>query len=235
MRERWLKLFVPVGMVCLWLSAAASGQTPGRQKAEVKTVERRQFVARGEIQILDSYGEVKVEGWDRPEVEVAVTKTTQKEYEPGGLARAVRDLERIKVELESSENSLLVIRTIFPPRTPARMLRGKTNANLRYVVKVPRQSSLTIKHDVGRVEVADLDGDLEATNGVGEISLRLPGENQYAVDARAKIGDVSSEFGDTAQRQRVIGASLLNAPVTPTRRLFLRVGVGAIQIEKMRE
>jgi hypothetical protein len=56
----------------------------------------------------------------------------------------------------------------------------------------------------------------------GDIQLRLPEANAYAIDARCKIGGVYSDFtgGHGA------GAS------SPAIHAYLRVGVGGIQILK---
>jgi predicted membrane protein len=185
---------------------------------------------------VDSFGSVKVEGWDKEEVELTVTKRTQKKYEPKDIAKATKDLERFNVTMETvGETSMLVINTTYPSWTPARMLRGKTNLNLDYLIKVPRQSTLFIKHGIGEVDVTNVSGDIEATASIGEISLKLPEDQSYAVDAHVRIGDVSSEFGQTTHRQGFIpvGAKLAGDPADPTRRIFLRLGIGDINVTRV--
>ncbi|MCI0339092.1 MAG: hypothetical protein L0226_16085 [Acidobacteria bacterium] len=227
-----LSLFLAAALVALFTTSEA--QTVAKKKAEITTTERQEFGSRGTIYIVDSFGEIRVEGWDQQEVEVTVKRTTQKEYEPKNIAKAVKDLQRVKIEMELvSESTMLIIKTTFPPRTPTRMLRGKSNANLEYTIKVPRHSKLVINHDIGEVTVANVDGDMEVTNRIGEISLKLPQENQYTIDAKAKIGDVSSEFGEPTSRQKLLGAKLESDPPPTARRLFLRVGIGEIQVSKM--
>lgn len=236
MRERFMILLCSLAAIgALTLCSPAQAQTAAKQRAEVTTTERLEFGSRGTIQIVDSFGEVSVEGWDKPEVELTVAKKTQKQYEPKKLAKGLKELDRIRIEMERiSESSLLVIKTTFPSRTPARLMRGKTNVNLEYRIRVPRHSSLMIKHDIGEVQVANVDGDIEATNRIGEIHLRMPGENQYAVDARVKIGDVSSEFTPADySRQKLLGAKMESNLPPSTRRLYLRVGIGDIQVSKM--
>jgi len=220
---------------CLALGLPARAQTIEKREAEVKTTQSLEFGARGTIQIVDSFGSVKVEGWDKEEVEMTVTKRTQKKYEQKDLAKAAKGLERFKVTMEAvGETSLLVINTTYPSWTP--FFRGKTNLKLDYLIKVPRQSTLLIKHGIGEVEVVNVSGDIEATASIGEISLRLPEDQSYTVDARVRIGDVSSEFGQTTRRQGLfaVGAKLAGEPATPTRRIFLRVGIGDINVSKLR-
>jgi predicted membrane protein len=222
---------------CLALSLPAHAQTDVKREAEITTTQSLEFGAKGTIQIVDSFGSVKVEGWDKEEVELTVTKRTQKKYEPKDLANAAKQLERFKITMESvGETSLLVINTAYPSWTPARMFRGKTNLKLDYVVKIPRQSALLIKHGVGEVEVNNVCGDIEATASVGDIRLNLPEDQSYAVDAHVRIGDVSSEFGQTTHRQGLfaVGAKLTGEPAAPTRRVFLRVGIGDIQVARLR-
>ena len=222
---------------CLALSFPAQAQTVDKREAAITTTQCLEFSATGTIQIVDSFGTVKVEGWDKEEVELTVTKRTQKKYEPKDLAKAAKDLERFNVTMETvGETSMLVISSTYPSWTPARMFRGKTNLSLDYLIKIPRQSTLFIKHGIGEVDVTDVSGDIEATASIGEISLKLPEDQSYAVDAHVRIGDVSSEFGQTTHRKGLfaVGAKLTGDPAAPTRRIFLRVGIGDINVARMR-
>jgi predicted membrane protein len=229
---------LPLFLFACWLalSLPSHAQTVEKREAESTTTQSLEFSPKATIQIVDSHGSVKVEGWDKEEVELTVTKKTQKKYEPKDLAKAERDLERVKVAMERvGESSILVINTKYPSWTPLRMFGGKTNLNLNYLIKIPRQSTLFIKHGIGEVHVINVSGDIEATASIGEITLQLPEENSYAVNARARIGDVSSAFGPATQRQGPfsVGAKLEGEPVTSTRRVYLRVGIGDIQVTKL--
>jgi hypothetical protein len=236
MRIKRQMTFGPLLFVCcLALGINAQAQTVDKREAEITTTQNLEFGARGTIQIVDSFGSVKVEGWDKEEVELTVKKRTQKKYEQKDLAKATKGLERFKVTMDAvGETSLLVIKTTYPSWTP--IFRGKTNLQLDYIIKVPRQSALLIKHGIGEVEVINVSGDIEATASIGEISLKLPEEQSYAVDARVRIGDVSSEFGQATHRKGplAVGAKLTGEPAAPTRRIFARIGIGDIQVTKMR-
>jgi hypothetical protein len=221
----------------LALCLTAQAQTVAKREAESTTKQTVEFGAQGTIQIVDSFGSVKVEGWDKDEVELTFTKRTQKKYAPKDLAKAARELERLSAKLELvEENTLLVLNTTYASRTLTRLWRGKTNLNLDYLIKVPRQCTLQIKHDIGEVHVTGVAGDIEATARIGEFELQLPAEQNYAVDARVRIGDVSSEFGQATQRQGMfsVGAKLADAPSVRQRRVFVRLGIGDIQVSKLR-
>ncbi len=222
-----------------WLALAlpAQAQTGTRHEAESTTKQSLEFGAKGTIQVVDSFGSVKIEGWDKEEVELTFTKRTRKKYEPKNLAKASKELERVKASMELvDESKLLVINTTYPSWTTARLFGGKTNLELRYIIRVPRQSALFIKHSIGEVHVTDVSGGIDAIASIGEIKLQLPEEQRYAVDARTRIGDVSSEFGSITHRRGPlsVGAMLVDAPDAPARRVYLRVGIGAIGVTKLR-
>ena len=149
MKNKRQMIFGPLLFVCCMAPGfPAQAQTIDKREAEVTTTQSLEFGAKGTIQIVDSFGSVKVEGWDKEEVEMTVTKRTQKKYEPKDLAKAAKGLERFKVTMEAvGETSLLVINTKYPSWTP--IFRGKTNLKLDYLIKVPRQSTLLIKHGIG--------------------------------------------------------------------------------------
>jgi len=220
----------------LALSLPANAQTIEKREAEITTTQSLEFGSKGTIQIVESFGSVKVEGWDKEEVELTVTRRTKKKYEPKNLAKAMKGLEQFKVTMEPvGETSMMVISTAYPSWTPARMFRGKTNLDLNYLIKVPRQSALLIKHGIGEVEVTNVSGDIEATASIGDMTLRLPEGQNYAVDAHVRIGDVSSEFGQVTQRKGLfaVGAKLAGEPDAPTRRIFARIGIGDIHVAKL--
>jgi hypothetical protein len=235
MKRTLLALLRPIFIVVtLAACVAAQDQLPAKQQARISTTEKFEFGKNGTIQIIDSFGSVHVEGWDQPEIELTVTRASQKKYEAKDLPKRLKDLERIKVVVERvSESSMLVIRTTFPARTPTRMMRGKSNLDLDYKIKVPRTCRLFIKHDIGEVVVSNIDNDIEATNRIGELALHLPEDGKYAVDAKVKIGDVSSAFGPETHRQKLVGARMQNDSPADARRLYLRVGIGDIHVEKL--
>jgi len=233
MREKRVMLLFLIATAGLFFTKTATpAQTNVKQKVEVTTTQRVAFAPDGMIQIKDSYGEVRIEGWDQPDVELTVTKATQKEYAPRDQARERAKLEKIKVTATQGDDGSLLISTMFLSRHPLRPLQGKTNLNLTYRIKVPRQSHLSIKHDVGAVAVIHVIGDIKVTNRIGEVTLKLPESEQYAIDAKAKIGDVTSDFNGESERQLLIGAKL-ESYRRRSHQLYLRVGIGEIAINKL--
>ena len=89
--------------------------------AHAETVERRAAAdPRGEVEITNVAGEVRVEGWDRAEVQLN--------------ADLGRDVERLEFE---RKGTLTIIEVVLPRR-------GARGSASDLVVKVPRESALTV-------------------------------------------------------------------------------------------
>ena len=83
----------------------------------VVTTGRVEFAPGGTIQVNGSAGELNIEGWDRAEVEITVTRSTYRSDTPQAQDLARRQLSAIKVTTERKSPAELVINTAFPPRS----------------------------------------------------------------------------------------------------------------------
>jgi hypothetical protein len=72
------------------------------------------------------------------------------------------------------------------------------------------------------------------TARIGDISLHLSPEARYAVNAKAKVGEVCSEWGNS-MRDHLIGAQAMEHADPPAYELYLRVGIGDISVHKLVE
>ena len=208
-------------------------QAGSKEKATLSSTQTLSFEPAGVIQLEQSFGDVEIEGWDRPEVEITTIRSTQKTYTEEERAEAEKDLDQIAITAIKQGEDHLKITTEFPSRNAKRPLRGKTNADLKYVIKAPAHAKLVVHHDIGQVKVVNFTSDIEVTNRIGEIGLRLPDPAAYAVDARVRIGDVSSDVG-CSEGQNLIGQQLRSDSAGTHPQLYLRVGIGDITIRKIK-
>jgi hypothetical protein len=193
----------------------------GEQRVEVTKTELVSFAPGGLIRLDGSYGNLNVEGWDRAEVEITVTKSTQKYYESKQREKAATKLEPVRVSTERRSDTELAISTIK---------RGGVSVD--YEIRVPRDSRLEIRHGTGQIIVANVTGDINATGQRGDILLMLPNSGVYSIDARTKVGVVTSDFaGDLHRRRYLIGERF--ASPSAAHRVFLRVGIGGITIKQV--
>jgi hypothetical protein len=208
------------------------------KQVQVSNTDRVKFAPGGLIRLDHSYGDVTVEGWDRPEVEVTVIKSMPFDYQPKHSEMAAQHLERVSIGIDRRSDTELAIHTTLPARKkryfilPAQTTGGVT---LEYQVHVPRNSRLAIHHGVGSVSVSDVTGDIDASVGRGDIMLWLsPGsfsQGLYSIDAKVKFGHVTSELDGARVSQYVIGQHFTRvSPPSPAHRLVLRMGYGGITI-----
>ena len=205
----------------------ASAQSIEKKRVYVTTTERIPFANGVSVHLKDTFGEVHVEGWEREEVEISLTRGTQRDYELAAHTKEQQRLEKVKVVVTKDGSGGLLIETKNMPFM-------KNNFWLEYKIKVPQAIFLKVKHSIGEVRIKNIIGDIEATVRIGEMTVELPEKERYDVDARAKIGDVESEFGGQYNRQKLLGAKLTEeAKRSEPHKLYLRVGIGEVTVKKL--
>jgi hypothetical protein len=211
-------------------------ETGPKQSFEVTSTERAPFSPGGIIRLNGSYGYLTVEGWDQPEVEMTVIKSTDSFYEPGQKEQALERLGRLRVVMKRQSNTELAITTILPARhsafAPPLPRTTKAGVTLEYQIHVPRNSRLAIHNDTGYVWVSDVTGDLEVNSHTGDMIVMLPDSGSYSIDARTRLGSVSSDFVGKGRNQFVVGMGFAYTNEAPSRRIYLRMGRGCITIKK---
>jgi hypothetical protein len=208
-----------------------------KQTVQVAKTEHVDFPSGGTVTLKNSIGEVAIEAWDQPGVEITTVKSTKAEYTSAEREKASHDLDRVKIGVERKANEL-VIRTDFPkhPTLPPTSIFGvATHFDLDYLIKVPPDTRLVVDQDIGNVYVDEVVGDVHATTHQGAITLRLPDEAKYAIDAKSDLGAVNSDFpGTTKDRLWFLGHKFTQTSQA-SHKLYLRAGFGDIVILKVRK
>jgi hypothetical protein len=227
------------------LSADGPQEKGPKLPFEVTKMEGVSFLPGGTIQIDNSYGYLTVEGWDEPEVEVTATKSTDRFYEPEQKEKIKKRFDQIHVSTERRSDKELAISTTLPVRhnivssvLPSRRIivtmpkRSKQGVTLEYTVHVPRDSRLVVHNDNGYVWVSDVTGDIEVNSHTGDMIVMLPDPGPYSIDARTKMGSVSSDFSGRGNKRFLVGTHFATASQAPSQRVDLRMGRGNITIKK---
>jgi hypothetical protein len=219
-----------------------------KQSFEVTSTERVNFLPGGTIRLVNSYGYLTVEGWDEPEVEVTVTKSTDRFYDPAEKQEAERRFAQVRVVTERKSDKEVTISTILPARNPffrsvlpldhiiltkPLVPNNRRGVTVEYKVLVPRDSRLVVHHDTGYVWVSDVTGDIDVNRHTGDMIVMLPDTVPYSVDAQTRLGSVSSDATGKGQYRFVAGTHFAYASQTPPRRVSLRMGCGSITIKKV--
>jgi hypothetical protein len=204
------------------------------QPVKVVTTDHVDFAAGGTIRFEGSTGELNIEGWDQPQVQVTLTRFDY--ADAAGRDREKGKLDQITLKTEKRSGNELVITTTLPHRNYfVRKVRGATNSDMNYRVMVPRDSHLIVHHGSGDVLLYDVGGDIEATARTGSIVVQLQDPAQYAIDARSGVGEVHSDYDGKYRAHLRVGEGFLAPAQTPAHRVFLRVRIGSIDIVKMGE
>jgi hypothetical protein len=206
------------------MAALSMAQERAKPQTSVTRTEHVDFPAGGVLRLAHATGEVTIEGWDRPGMEITTTKAPPAAYDaewrekpaPAGA------LDRVQVTVERSGNQVLVATT--NPR--------HSGAQVDYRIRIPRDASIIVEQREGEVHVADVTGDIHATTRSGEISLLLPPAGQYQIDARAKWGGVISDFPGRDRRRFWLVGHRFVPDGGGGRKLYLRAGYGDILIRK---
>ena len=202
-------------------SADRTGVEPAARPDQVTDTQQVDFAPGGTIHIDGSYGILRVEGWDRPEVAITVTKSLPSGYERKHPEKAKQRLGSIRIVGERKSSTELDIST------------SKSNLGIDYEIQVPRSSSLAIRHRVGFVSVSGVTGDIDATCRRGDLVLWLPEHASYSIDARSRVGTVSSDLPGAFSSRYLVGRRFSHADPSPSRRITLRDHFGGITIQRV--
>jgi hypothetical protein len=205
------------------------------EQVQVVTTDHVDFAAGGTIRFEGSNGELNIEGWDQPQVQVILSRFDYANATDKDRAELKEKLARITVKMEKGSGNELVVTTTLPHRNYfMRKARGKTDADMNYRIMVPRDSHLIIHHGNGDVLLYDVGGDIEATAGAASIALQLQDPAQYAIDARSGVGGIyTGDYSGQYHHRFPMGQSFTDAAQPPAHKVFLRVKVGSVDVIKM--
>lgn len=192
--------------------------------------ERYNVAAPGTIRLKNTFGELDIVGWDRPEVEVTTVRFTEHLYASNELGRAQRRLDEVQITSKQDGNDV-VIATVYPRRNRfLHPLSQRSDIEISYRIKAPRASKLFINHNRGGVDIYDITGDIHTTVANGQITLAVPADRDYHIDARCVLGNVYSDFEGRERRLNLLGNGSSRQGAAPAANLYLRARVGDIVI-----
>jgi hypothetical protein len=197
-----------------------------QQRIQPPHTEQVNFAPGGAVRIDESHGDVYVEGWDEPKVEVTVVQSMPYEYKRKHPEEASKHLDSVRVVTERKSATELTISTLHPGR------KNTDAVIIEYEIHMPRDSKLIIRHAQGSVFVIGLISDVEVECSRGDIQLMLRDNNAYSIDAATKLGTVISDFDGTTKLKRYrLGESYETTSAQSASRIHLRMSFGGITIK----
>jgi len=221
----------------VWLAGAVAmaaplfGEVGNKKLIGITSTRQAPFQSGGTIRIDHSYGELSVESWEQPTVELTVVKTPNALYGAKDQAEAAKIADNINVTFDRRSDSEIEISTAVAHFSRWTHPFGpKGGVALEYRLRVPRNSKLVIHHESGTVMVSGVVGDIEAAGHAGDIALLLPESEKYGIDAKSKFGTVWCDFDGDFQHGWTGSEYLLKA-AAPAHQIVLRMGRGGIEIK----
>ena len=227
-----------VGLIALGAACLLLGENETARKVQITKTEHLDFPAGGTLRVRNSTGELTIEGWDQPGVEITTTKSSKEVNTPQEREKATRDLDRVNISTKRDGNELDVTTEFpqhraFPFVTP---LQNATDFDLEYRIKVPRNTRLIVRHEAGEVHVDDIAGNIQVKAVQGLIALRLTGETPRSIQAKSDLGSVNSDFpGNESRHPWPFGHEFVQGTAANTQNLDLKIGFGDIVILKAHE
>ena len=226
-----MRKLLPLG--CFSLICLLAADEPSAQKVDISKTDHFDLAATGTVRLEHSTGELAIEGWDQPQVEVTTTRSTKEPYPAAERQSATRKLDQVRITAER-RGSEVVIDTALPRRHLPGLPRNADGVGVDYHLKIPRHAHLIVQHGEGEVHLQNLAGNLDVTVRKGLISLLLPHDANYEVDARTNIGGITSDIaGNSRHRFFHLGNQFIQTNSANAPKLHFRVGYGDILILKM--
>jgi hypothetical protein len=223
-------------MVCLLgASSLLFGATEAKQKAVVSNTQHLDFPAGGQLRFVHSTGDLTIEAWDQPGIEMTTIKSSKEDYDAKDREKAASEFQKIQIATERKGDELVVTTKFphlkLPPPTP---WGDATNFDLEYHIKAPRNARVSIDHNIGEVHIEDLSGEIHVTAKQGLILLHLPEDGKYAIDAKSGVGAVNSDFPGSEHHSIFFGEHFTASQSSAAQRLYMRIRYGDVVILRER-
>jgi hypothetical protein len=144
----------------------------------------------GTFTINSRVGDITVEGWDYPRLEIDAQKLVRarSQKKANGLFR------RIKVSLAGRDKNI-TLNTLYPPRRLWRPFRGESKLTVNYTIRMPYDSNIKLKCVDGDVTIRGLTGNETVKDSYGDVEIDVP--DPYKVryfKAHTFLGYVQSDL-----------------------------------------
>src|SRR5947209_18395674 len=84
------------------------GENEPRQTVQVTNTQRVDFASGGVLKLTNSIGELAVQGWDRPYVEITTIKSTKGAYTFPEREKATQELDKVLIAVERQGDELAI-------------------------------------------------------------------------------------------------------------------------------
>ena len=176
-------------LYALTLTCAFCGVARADEFSKVSHYSVRMF-SYGWLTIESRTGDIQIEGWDEPRLEIEAEKVVEAKSE----SAAKPYYERLQIELAGQDKNV-TLRTQFPPRRLWRPFRGESRLSVNYHIRMPYDANLRLKCVDGDVTINGLVGAQRVRVNYGDVEIRVPHlDFLRSLRARSFLGYVQSDL-----------------------------------------
>jgi hypothetical protein len=185
----WCGSVLSFTLYTLTFSCAFCGSARAQEFSQVAHYSVRMF-SYGLLTIETRTGDIRIEGWDEPRLEIEAEKVVRAKSE----AAAKPLYDRLQIELVGQDKNV-VLRTQYPPRRLWRPFRGESKLSVNYRVRMPYDANLKLKCVDGDVSISGLVGTQQVRVSYGDVEIRVPNVDFLrSLRARSLLGYVQSNL-----------------------------------------
>jgi hypothetical protein len=222
-----------IALLGFCLSLALAAEEAADQYVHQTKTEQMDFPAGGLLRVDHAIGDLTIEGWDQPGIEITTTKTSKSEFDPQNRQKGAAELDQVHLTPERKGNELTLTET-YPRYHHFLFFPGNTRFNLETHIAVPRNARLEI-HGSGDLYIHGVTAAIDADVSQGTIVLRMPEQGKYDIDAKSKFGSVTSDFPGKERTPWLVGHAFTEGEGTSGQMLHLRAGYGDIILLKIQQ
>jgi hypothetical protein len=144
----------------------------------------------GTLTIATRMGNVQVDGWDEPRLEIDAEKVV----EAGNEKKAEPLYDQVQVVLDGQDKQVL-LRTLYPARRLWRPFRDESKLSVNFRIHMPFDANVILKCVDSDVRVSGLMGKQEINVNYGDVEINVPSIYRLrSLDARSILGYVQSDL-----------------------------------------
>jgi hypothetical protein len=144
----------------------------------------------GTLTIDTRMGNIQVDGWDEPRLEIDAEKVV----EAGNEKKAEPLYDQVQVVLTGQDKQVL-LRTLYPARRLWRPFRDESKLSVNFRIHMPFDANITLKCVDGDVRISGLVGKQEISVNYGDVEINVPSVYRLrSLSARSILGYVQSDL-----------------------------------------
>jgi hypothetical protein len=144
----------------------------------------------GTLTIDTRMGDIQVDGWDEPRLEIDAEKVV----EAGNEKKAEPLYDQVQVVLTGQDKQVL-LRTVYPARRLWRPFRDESKLSVNFRIHMPFDANVTLKCVDGDVRISGLVGKQEISVNYGDVEINVPSVYRLrSLSARSILGYVQSDL-----------------------------------------